>query len=45
MTETGGYRIGIDVGGTFTDFVLADSATDPLMARRDLEQEYLSGAR
>ncbi|MCP5150724.1 MAG: hydantoinase/oxoprolinase family protein [Ectothiorhodospiraceae bacterium] len=25
--RAGGYRIGIDVGGTFTDFVLADPAT------------------
>jgi N-methylhydantoinase A len=27
MTRTRDYRIGIDVGGTFTDFVLADPAT------------------
>ena len=27
MTRTRDYRIGIDVGGTFTDFVLADPVT------------------
>jgi N-methylhydantoinase A len=31
MTTTGGYRIGIDVGGTFPDFVLADPVTGRLI--------------
>ena len=30
MSEAGGCRIGIDVGGTFTDFVLANRATGEL---------------
>ena len=27
MSATGRWRIGVDIGGTFTDFVLADAAT------------------
>ena len=28
MNTAGRYRIGVDIGGTFTDFVMQDVATD-----------------
>jgi N-methylhydantoinase A len=35
VTETGRFRIGIDVGGTFTDFVVADMAGDTLLFHKE----------
>jgi len=51
MSAAGGYRIGVDIGGTFTDFVMQDVATGRLTNEKvlttpaDPSQAVLQGIR
>jgi N-methylhydantoinase A/oxoprolinase/acetone carboxylase beta subunit len=47
MADTSGYRIGIDVGGTFTDVVLINNATGDVSVAKVLNrhQDRESNAR